>query len=371
MKLVVDGYWWRSGPHSNRMVLMEIVRHWPSEYPEDELIVAVPKSRVPTEPQDAPTVRTVDTHLQIHPVINAFELPVVARRLHADGILAFNFASLSRRGVIFLHDVLFQTNPEWFTPIERVYFAGMPALARRAKSVITTSKSEQIRISHSNPKLNRVVNCGLSIAPSLKHAQARKPDLQVESDSFVVCVGRFNVRKNLDTTIRALIQTGLLSKSFPLVLVGETSGAAADISDFSAPAADGMILTASHLTEGELKWLYENCRLFVCLSLDEGFGLPVVEAAVFGAPVLASDIPVFRENLGSWGTFVQPTDEKAIATAAISLASNGRSTTAYVERHTWGSICRDIRNELLREPQRERNPSGHADHSGNHPGPGA
>jgi glycosyltransferase involved in cell wall biosynthesis len=371
MKLVVDGYWWRSGPHSNRMVLMEIVRHWLSEYPEDELIVAVPRMRVPTEPQDAPTVRTVDTHLQIHPVINAFELPVVARRLHADGILAFNFASLSRRGVVFLFDVLFQTNPEWFTPIERAYFAGMPALARRAKSVITISTSERNRISHSNPKLNRVVSCGLAIASALKESKAEKPDLPVEPDSFVVCVGRFNVRKNLDITIRALLQAGVLSESFPLVLIGETSGAAANISDYLSASPDGAILAASRLSDSELKWLYENCRLFVCLSLDEGFGLPVVEAAVFGAPVLASDIPVFRENLGSWGTFVQPTDEKAIATAALSLVSSERSTTAYVERHTWGSICRDIRNELLREPRRERNPSGHTDHSGNHPGPGA
>jgi glycosyltransferase involved in cell wall biosynthesis len=49
------------------------------------------------------------------------------------------------------------------------------------------------------------------------------------------------------------------------------------------------------VTDAELAGLYAGC-LAVCIpSVAEGFGLPVVEAAAAGAPVLASDLPVFRE----------------------------------------------------------------------------
>ena len=86
----------------------------------------------------------------------------------------------------------------------------------------------------------------------------------------------------------------------------------------------------------------------MCLALDEGFGLPAVEAAKFGAPVLASDIPVFRETLGSYGTLIAPQDTEAIAAAARRMATTRRDSTRYVERHSWASICKCIRNELQR-----------------------
>ena len=51
------------------------------------------------------------------------------------------------------------------------------------------------------------------------------------------------------------------------------------------------------------------------MSLDEGFGIPVLEALHFGAPVVVSDIPVFREILGDRATFVSPLDLGAVAAA--------------------------------------------------------
>jgi glycosyltransferase involved in cell wall biosynthesis len=45
----------------------------------------------------------------------------------------------------------------------------------------------------------------------------------------------------------------------------------------------------------ELSWLYSHASLFVFPSLDEGFGLPLVEAYFFNCPTIASDIAPFRE----------------------------------------------------------------------------
>ena len=156
MNILVDGYWWAEGPMSNRMVLQEIVRRWATDYPNDQMILAVPRdAKGSASVPDG--VEVVSTRLRVHPAINFLELPVIARHKSADTILAFNFAANSTAGVVFLHDVLFQSNPEWFTAVERAYFSAMPLLARRARSVITTSQSERGRIRGLNPRLRRVV----------------------------------------------------------------------------------------------------------------------------------------------------------------------------------------------------------------------
>jgi glycosyltransferase involved in cell wall biosynthesis len=349
MRVLVDGYWWHEGPHSNRMVMREIVRQWRLDFPDDELIVAAPRSkRKESEETDPLDIKIVNTHLPLQLAINGFELPYIARRETVDAILAFNFAATSKRGVVLILDVLFQSNPEWFTLLERAYFAWMPIRATYAKSVITISDSERRRISEHNPKLQRVVNCGLALATSLTEAVPTEPDLGLKNGSFVVCVGRFNLRKNLDTTVRAMLHSNVLSPNFPLVLVGEAAGAPADISELMAAAPKGSIVIARRLTDGEIRWLYENCRFAICLSLDEGFGLPAVEAAHFGAPVIASDIPVFRENLGHWGTFVDPIDVEAIANTAKRIVRSPPGRVAFSEKHNWSSVCRCIRGEMTR-----------------------
>jgi glycosyltransferase involved in cell wall biosynthesis len=275
------------------------------------------------------------------------ELPIIARRHSIDAILAFNFAAISSRGAVFLHDVLFQTNPEWFTPIERAYFSAMPILAHRARCVIATSNSERSRIETCNPRLRRVVNCGLSTSSSLAAAIPEYPGLGLARDAFMLCVGRLNMRKNLEVTMQAMQRSGLLSENFPLVVVGEPSGRVADISEFAAAVSDKRIVFAERVTDNQLKWLYSNCKLFVCLSLDEGFGLPPVEASNCGASVLVSDIPVFHETLGSYATFVDATDTVAIAECARRIVANrSQPGDPYIEEHSWRSVCMRIREEL-------------------------
>lgn len=349
MNLLVDGYWWAEGPPSNRMVLQEIVQQWARDYPDDHMILAVPSDANPTV--SVPDhVEMTHTRFRVHPAINLLELPAIARRRHADAILAFNFAANSPAGVVFLHDVLFQSNPEWFTAVERVYFSAMPPLARRAGSVIATSQSELRRIRRLNPKLRRVVSSGLAVASSFDAADATDPGLNLHSEKYVLCVGRFNIRKNLAVTLRAALRSGVLSEDCPLVVVGEPSGRVTQWNQEFRSAVDaGLLRIVERVSDAHLKWLYSHCALFVCMSLGEGFGLPPVEAATLGCRVLASDIPVFRETLGSHATFVDPTDVDAVADAIrdIMRVQPSEHQTDYRQAHTWNSVCAVIRHELV------------------------
>jgi len=348
MNILIDGYWWAEGPISNRMVLHEIVQRWKLDYPDDRIIIAVPGEANTSAPVPD-GVETARTRLRVHPAINFLELPVIARRRGADGILAFNFAANSTAGVVFLHDVLFQSNPEWFTRIERLYFGLMPRLARRASTVIATSQSELGRIRRYNPRLRRVVSSGLSVASALSTAEPTDPGLGLVSGEYLLCVGRLNVRKNLAVTLRAALRSGTLSKDFPLVVVGEPSGRITRLdADCQSAVAAGKLRIVERVSDSHLKWLYTHCALFVCLSLDEGFGLPVVEAATLGCRVLASDIPVFRETIGRHGTFVDALDVDGIADAIRTIVGQQLTpaTAEYRQAHTWSSVCAAIRSEL-------------------------
>ena len=53
------------------------------------------------------------------------------------------------------------------------------------------------------------------------------------------------------------------------------------------------------LSDELLRGVYSQTNCLIAASRDEGFGLPIIEASYFGVPVLAKDIPVFREVAGT------------------------------------------------------------------------
>jgi glycosyltransferase involved in cell wall biosynthesis len=190
----------------------------------------------------------------------------------------------------------------------------------------------------------------LSVASSFDAVEPTDPGLQLSDGKYLLCVGRLNVRKNLAVTLRAALRSGVLSKDFPLVVVGELSGRITRLDDeFRSAIAAGTLRIVGSVTDTHLKWLYHHCALFACLSLDEGFGLPPVEAASVGCRVLASDIAVFRETVGPHATFVDAADVDAIADAIrdIVLRQPSARLTGYGPAHSWSDVCAAIRSELV------------------------
>jgi glycosyltransferase involved in cell wall biosynthesis len=70
-------------------------------------------------------------------------------------------------------------------------------------------------------------------------------------------------------------------------------------------------------------------------SLHEGFGLPVIEAMQLGVPVIASDIPAFREVAGGHATLVtHPLEPRSWRDA---IAASSSSPTATAAARNWAS----------------------------------
>ena len=93
------------------------------------------------------------------------------------------------------------------------------------------------------------------------------------------------------------------------------------------------------VSEAQKTWLYRHCQTFVFPSLFEGFGLPVVEAMLFGKPVVCSNETSLTEIGGDHVTFFPkgyPADESAqlIATAALTPEQADKNRQ-YARSFTW------------------------------------
>lgn len=326
MRILMDGHWWVDGPVANRQVLRELVTAWCRTFPDDDVVMALPARNLDQARKEVPpAVRLVGTRLRPHALAAILEMPRLQHRVKADVMLNQNFTPLTGPSATFIHDVLFQTNPEWFTPIERLYFSLMPLTARRATAIFTSSHNEASRIALNNPHLVSALPVGLAVASELLDTPAVKPTAMEGITDFVLSVGRLNVRKNLGLTFDAATRSEAIGPHCPLVVVGEHEGMGPHLPQSSLDAISrGSIRMMGHLSASELVWLYQHARLFVFMSLDEGFGLPPLEALAFGCPVLASDIPVFRETLGQRATLVDPLDARTTASAMTRLLQKPR-----------------------------------------------
>lgn len=351
LRVLLDGNWWIRGPISNREVMREITFTWARLFPEDSLVVAVPLTGVEFARQElAGLARVVATKLRPQGVSAIVELALLSLRLRPDFTLAHNFTPLLGRSVVFIQDFLFLTNPEWFTRKERAYFSLMPLTVRRADLVIASSVAESQRIVRTSAA-RRAVPVGLGLSRAFAAAEPVAPAGVDGFDGFLLAVGRLTARKNLATTIEAALASGVLSPSFPLLVVGEASGALAEFSPAVRTALDDhLVRLLGRIETEELRWLYENAALFLFLTLDEGFGLPTLEALACRTPILASDIPVFREILGERARLVDPRDVSAISASIRELVADPPESpdpTAVLEYYSWDAVVTRLRAAMV------------------------
>jgi glycosyltransferase involved in cell wall biosynthesis len=92
------------------------------------------------------------------------------------------------------------------------------------------------------------------------------------------------------------------------------------------------------IPDKDVPTLYSEATAYISTSLEEGFGLPLVEAMACGIPTVVSDIPAYREVGGQYPTFVNPQDTGSIKSGIKKLLENppAESYLAEAVRHAQG-----------------------------------
>ena len=132
-------------------------------------------------------------------------------------------------------------------------------------------------------------------------------NIKEKKENYILYVGDRGRYKNFETLISAYSNSEFLKKNFKLVCFGGGKFKEDELKFFeSLNIKDNLIFKFGD--ETELLKTYKKSKLYVSLSLMEGFGLTNLEAMSSGCPVLCSKIPVFEEILLDSCKYVEPTN---------------------------------------------------------------
>ncbi len=134
------------------------------------------------------------------------------------------------------------------------------------------------------------------------------------SGSVYLVVGTIEPRKDCARILAAFEMLWSEGSDAALMLFGRAGWRSYDLIDRlrSHPEHGRRLLWFEDGSDAELDFAYRHAAALIFASRCEGFGLPLVEAMQHGLPVLASDIPVFREIGGNYPDFFRSGDELAI-----------------------------------------------------------
>lgn len=352
MRILFDAYWWISGPPSGRNAVQGIVEAWVHTFPADHVCLQVrprDKARVESDLMArglSLELRTASRWARVHALSAIFGRH---RANKYDASIWQNFGPLLPVGIrcVLLHDVLFVEHPEWFSPLERWYLRLIRPSLKNAPIIFSTSMSETRRIAETWGELRKkIVPVGLGVPLGVQRATPEPVVGYGSRPEFVLTVGRLNIRKNISRLIEAFaLSQACKSGSHALYIVGERDGLGEELGERVQSEIGRSVFFLGAVTDAQLSWLYTAAALFVFPSLDEGFGLPLVEAAYFETTAIASDIPVFRE-LGTAAGYFDPESTAGIANAIDNAVTTTIPRQAFPGTYQWSETVSRMRSSI-------------------------
>lgn len=241
-----------------------------------------------------------------------------------------------RRSVVTFHD-LFVLTGSYSTPEFRARFAAQARdAAARADLIICVSQftADQVRdLLHVDPARLRVVWHGV-------HPPALPPNTAANRQNVVLHVGAIQKRKNIARLIEAFEQ---MDPQWQLVFAG-SAGFGGDelMARIQSSSAHSRIQVLGYVDDQQLANLYRTAGMLAFPSLDEGFGIPLLEAMAHGLPIVTSNRSALREVGEGAALLVNPDNSQEIADAMRQLASNHALRSDLIEKglqravkHTW------------------------------------
>lgn len=265
-----------------------------------------------------------------------FVLPWRARRAQADVLHCLAPLPLShtcRTGntkiITMMYDLIPFTHPHWFTAVmahrlqrwttqSARYSDHFNAISQFTKTALCTHL-------HIPPERVTVTYLGKPAVLPTTAVAATTP--------FLLTVGTIEPRKNLTAVLQAYARARQHQPQLPrLCLVGQPGWGQVQLRQH----IENLGLTeavdwAGYVSDAALLTLYQQAAMLIYPSLQEGFGLPPLEAMALGCPVITSNSGALPEVVGQAAWLVDPTDVAAIAQAI---------TQVWADKQRAAAMCR-------------------------------
>jgi len=153
---------------------------------------------------------------------------------------------------------------------------------------------------------------------------------RLEGAPFILSLGTIERRKNVPTLVRAF---GRLAAEHPdahLVIAGRDGDDATTVATAIAalrPEVRARVIRTGPVSGASKRWLLANAAVLGYVSLDEGFGFPLLEANAAGVPIVASTAGSIPEVAGSSALYAAPGDVDAIAAHLFGMVEASTGST--------------------------------------------
>ena len=228
-----------------------------------------------------------------------------------------------------VYDLLPTSRPDWFSPkLVRNFQRWLGVVSRQSDSCICISEAvSQAVVQHlSAMKISplpviRKISLGSDLGaslPSLGLPDDASALLDwMQSGRTILTVGTIEPRKGHDRLLDALdhIWQSDPRSDITFLIVGRAGWGTEQLQKRIRTHSEmgKRVIWLEQASDEFLSKIYRACAGLVAASHQEGFGLPLIEAAANGAPILARDIPVFREVGGSLFDYFQSDAPAALA----------------------------------------------------------
>ncbi len=255
--------------------------------------------------------------------------------------LPINIRKAGCKSVVTIHDLIFLHYPEYYKPIDRwIYNYKFRRACKNANRVIAISeftKREIVRYYGTPEEKIDVVYQGCDpifakhITDEVLDEVRRRYGLP---EKFLLFVGSIEERKNLmlvakamkhlrDRAAKTSAQTTSQSSLIPVVAVGKHTPYTEEIKRYLRENGLEDLFSFYHgVSYTDLPAFYRLATVFAYPSRIEGFGIPMLEAITSGTPAIGCTGSCLEEAGGPDCIYVDPDDEKAMATAIVRITTD-------------------------------------------------
>jgi len=264
-----------------------------------------------------------------------------------------------------LHDAFFWESPEHYNAIwlKLFHLIGVPAAKKANLLIVPTqyAKSRILSFEKFDPLKIIVVHEAAKTLPLLTapndHLKGLAPYLV--NQKYFLHVGVFEKRKNITTLLEAFAIVYKSNPHFKLVLVGNTP-VKQKLNDepnintcIKKLQIENAVIRLGYLDAANLASIYQCAFAYVFPSLNEGFGLPVLEAFNAGLPIICSNNSALPEVAGEAALYFDPNNANELAQCMQQVIDNATLKQHLIEKgkqklshFSWTKAAKEIQDAL-------------------------
>ena len=167
---------------------------------------------------------------------------------------------------------------------------------------------------------------------------------------YFLTVSRLDPRKNIVRLIEAFNLAVRLPefKDHKLIIIGKDGWGCDQIyNTIETLKLTERVITLGFVSDIELGYYYKNADFYICPSITEGFGLPIIEAMSFGTPIISSNGGALQEIAHTSTTFFNPYFVDSIYSSIIQAERRKKNISksdliAHAHSFSPQSMCQQI-----------------------------